>query len=326
MPEAFPFIDLMSELQSFADKNKSLSSHEIAREFVLAESARRGGVEVIVATDKDGKFLGAGTQNSPYLINFPPSIKGLLNDPKANMILHHNHPPDEKQYFSDKEDMGVLARHSGIGWMLLHTEQIYAAMRATNRMFQPGENGMTPGDWLTASYQSGWGIARCTMYDKIGVTEEVLENGGPELALRALQRAGAIEYHSNIQTGLSHEHEESIIRQIRQESADIPGRTGGNIVWTAPEKPDVSATSGRIASTGGTDGLSTAPPVTLEFNRFVDFISRQNAVALDAGTPGGSQPSQLSSAGGENSGLASGGSVRRPVLETGLRFSNPRPV
>ena len=317
-----PFIDLMPELQALAGQNSHLSPQEVARKFLLEESARRGGVEIIVATDRNGKFLGAGTQNSSYSISFPPSISHLLNDPNANLIVHHNHPPVEQQFFSDREDMGSLAKHSGIEWLLLHTENGYSAMRATDRMFQPDATGTSPKNRLISAYEKARGVAGREAFYRPEVTGDNVADVAAELGLRALREAGAIDYHSNIQTGLSHDHERSIIEQTRIQSS-----TPGNPVWRTAE--EVVGTSPSIRVTARVNepiNPTDPPPVTLEFNRFVDFLSRRDLVASPSRRSDRSGHTELPDTGGESSGLASPSPSRRSVLETRLKPSRPLPA
>lgn len=97
------FVDLMPELCAAADKRQDLSPHELARQFVVAEGQAREGVESIIVTDSQGKFIGAGTQNLPAGVHFPTALQERLRDPKANLVLHHNHPPSEEPFLSDTD-------------------------------------------------------------------------------------------------------------------------------------------------------------------------------------------------------------------------------
>ena len=323
LSKSFPYIDLLPELQAVSNANPQLSPHEVARKFILEESARRGGVEVIVATDKNGKFLGAGTANCPYFIEFPPSINSLLDDPSANLVLHHNHPPQQNQFFSAPEDMGGLSQHRGIGWMLMHTEQAYSAMRITDRMFQTDLSGSAPKNGLVSAYKFGQLIAGFEMHDKLAVrsSSDVLETAPAELCLRALQEVGAIHYHSNIQTGLPHDHERFLIQQIRQQSS-----IDGSPIWATAQEPITAAAPGGVATAGSPNKLSVTPPVTIEFNRFVDFISGQHPFATDARISGRPQSAELPETGGKGSGLASGGPTRGSFLEPRLRGPKAQPA
>lgn len=278
----------------------------------------RNNVEIIVVIDRDGKFVGAGTQNLPAAVDFPPALMEQLKQPNANFTIHHNHPPDEEPFFSNT-DMRGLANNPGIGWMLMHNAEGYAAMRAADRMFAPDAAGNMPVDGLPAAYQNAQRLAQFTIFKK-GLMQghDVTESGGPTLALHALHQAGAIEYYSSLRTGLSHEQERSIIQHIRDESLAKSGQFGGPAIWSRTESAAVPAASGRESGADRNPALSHPSPLETGFDRFVAVLSRQNT-APHAGRSTGRPPSSpFSETGGDDSDLASGPEARRPLLETGL--------
>ena len=69
-------------------------------------------------TDAQGNFIGAGTQDLPAAVDFPPALKERLQNPAERLVVHHNHPPCEEPFFSDT-DMRGLVGNRGIGWLLM---------------------------------------------------------------------------------------------------------------------------------------------------------------------------------------------------------------
>lgn len=313
------FINLMPELRAAADKHKDLSPHELARKFVIDEGKARGGVEIIVAVDKRGRFIGAGTAMKPDFIDFPLTVKALEQDPKAGMAVHHNHPAGQEDFFSDLDMQGIASRR-GIDWMLMHNETGFSAFRISDQMFKPDAEGKLPVDGLTTAYKFG----KLSMLKNLffsehaaGMDEDAKLKVAAELTLQALQQTGAIQHYTSYKTGLSHEHEQGFIRQLRAEAATSPERAGGAAIWAGTASPAAPAASGRKPGSGRYPALSHTSTLETQYDRFLDIVSRQDAASLDPATAGRPQPAQIPQAGGGGSGLASNRPAGRSLLEGG---------
>lgn len=311
------YVDLMPELQAAARQHKELSPDALARQFVIEEGKARGGVEIIVALDKQGKFLGAGTSMRDSFVDFPAAVKDREQDPKAGMIVHHNHPAGQEDFFSD-QDMQGIARRRGMDWMLMHNEAGYSAFRISDLMFKPDAAGNLPVDGLTSAYKYG----RLSMAKNLHFSEHAAHldedarlKAAAELTLQALHQTGAIQHYTSHKTGLSHEHEQGFIQQLRAEIAKSPERFGGTAIWAGTENAAVHATPGRKPGSGRYPALSHTSTFETQYDRFLDIVSRQDAHSLDPATAGRPQPAELPPAGGGGSRLASNRPAGGSLLE-----------
>lgn len=311
------FVDLLPELRALAHKRQDLSPHEQARRFVIAEGQAREGVESIVVTDSQGKFIGAGTQNLPAGVNFPPVLQERLQDPKANLVLHHNHPPSEEAFLSDT-DIRSLTDHRGIGWLLMHNKASYTAVRASDKIFMPNASGMTLANHLTAAYKTSRLMAQFTLFNHdIGADPDVMEAVAPALALQAMQQVGVIKHFTSLTTGMGYEREQEIIRQIRVDAATSPEPSSGVAIWGGTQGTVIPATPGGHTRTHRGTAVPYPSTLNFEFERFMGFLSRPHPAALDPGATGRPKSAQLPEAGGNDSGLESQRPAGRSLLESG---------
>lgn len=314
------FINLMPEMQAKTVLGKDLSPHTSARQFVVEEGKTRGGVEVIVATDQQGRILGAGTSMQPNFVDFPALVLSLGQDPKAGMFVHHSHPADQEDFFSD-QDMQGIARRRGIGWMLMHNEEGYSAFRISDKMFKPDADGKLPVDGLTTAYKFGKLAMLANLYfsdSTAGMDEDAKLKTAAELTLQALQQSGAIQHYTSYKTGLSHEQEQGFIRQLRIEAAAASQQqAGGAAVWSGTESAAAPAAPGRKPGSGRYPALSHTSTLETQYDRFVDIISRQDPHSLDPATAGRPQPPQVPQTSERDPGLASNRPSGRPILEGG---------
>ena len=307
----------MPELSAFARRNKDLAPDAVAREFCLTEGQARGGVEIIVVIDGEGKFAGAGTQNMKYFVDFPPELKARMKDPKHGFMVHHNHPPDEEPFFSNT-DINGLAQNLGIGWLFMHTETHYSAARIPDRMFYPDAAGDIPALGLPSAFRMGQQIAQHKIFKEgLALNPDVEESVGPELALQALQQIGALQHYSSLRTGIGHDAEQDIVNTIRTQCAQSPARAGGIAIWR-PQSGTLPTASAGMPGTGGTADLPYSSTLETGFDRFLDILSRPDAAAADPAKTGRPQPPSFPEAGGDDSGLASRRPARGPLLEAGL--------
>lgn len=313
------YIDLMPGLRAAVGKQNDLSPHELARRFVIEEGKARGGVEVIVGIDKQGRFIGAGTSMQTNFVDFPAVVLSLAQDPKAGMIVHHSHPSGQEDFFSD-QDMQGIARRRGIDWMLMHNEKGYSAFRISDHMFKPDAAGKLPVDGLTTAYRKGKLSLLHNMHTNektAGMDEDARLKAASELTLQALHQAGAIQHYSSHKTGLRHEHEQGFIQQLRSEAAASPDYFGGAAIWSGTASPTPAAAPGRKPGSGRYPALSHTSTLETQYDRFLDILSRQDAHSLDPATAGRPQPPEISPTGGGGAGLASNRPAGRPLLESG---------
>lgn len=311
--------DLMPQLQDFAAQHKKLPPHEAARQFVIVEGKARGGVEVMVVVDKNGAFAGAGTSHNPAFVNFPPSVSARLDDPTANLVVHHNHPPGSETALS-AYDLGGLADKRGIGWLLLHKDEGTAAVRAKDWLFQPRAEGGAAIEGLTAAFKSGTSIAQFEIFKRnIDIGQDDGEDVAKDMALRALQKVGAVDYHSSFKREISLDAGNAIIDAIISQSRASPER-GGDAIWRGPESGAVPAAPGGSAGTARAHALSDPSAVEAQFNFFLDLLSRTNPAAPDAANAGRPQSADPAQTGGNNSGLARNDRAGRPVLASRLKL------
>lgn len=313
------FVDLLPELRAVADTRQDLSLHDLARRFVVAEGQAREGVEsIVVVTDGRGKFVGAGTQHLPAGVNFPPVLQERLRDPRANLVLHHNHPPSEEAFLSDT-DIRSLTDHRGIGWLLMHNKASYTAVRASDKIFMPDASGVILADHLTAAYKTSRLIAQFTLFKQdFGVDPDVMEAVAPALALQAMQQVGVIKHYTSLTTGIGYEREQEIIRQIRVDAAASPDPSTGVAIWGGTQGTALPTTSGGNSGTHRSAVIPHPSTLNFEFERFMGFLSRPHPAALDPGATGRSESSQLPEASGSDPGLASQRPAGRALLESRL--------
>lgn len=309
----------MPELQAVGSKSGGLLPHELARKFVIEEGNARGGVEVLVVLDSQNKFIGAGTSMQPDFVNFPEAVKVQEQDPKARLTVHHNHPKGEEDFFSD-QDMQGIAQRRGIGWMLMHNEAGFSAMRVSDQMFKPDAAGNLPVDGLTTAYRKGKLSLLHNMHTSditAGLDEDARLKAASELTLQALQQAGAIQHYSSHKTGLRHEHEQGFIQQLRREAAASPEYFGGASIWSGAASPASATAPGGKPRSGRYPALSHTSTLETQYDRFLDILSRQDPQNHDPANAGRPQPPEIPAAGRGGSGLASNRPTGRPLLEGG---------
>jgi hypothetical protein len=234
----------------------------------------RGGVEVIVITDRQGRFVGAGTSNLRDSVNFPAAVIGRLDDPQAGFVMHHNHPAKEEPYFSETDIKGIRD-HRGILFMLMHLKDGYSAIRTADRMFTPDASGLVPAAGIPEAYKKALSISNFIIHQKEpGLHPRDKEKIAAELALQAMQQAGAIEHYSSFKTGLGPQSEQEIIEIIRREAQESLARSGGGI-WVAAKN---SAPEGQPDKH---PGITLPNPSTLEigFDSFLDVLARQDVTS-----------------------------------------------
>ncbi len=314
------FVDLIHPLEATADKHRDLPPHELARKFTLDEGKTQGDFEVIAVIDKNNQFLGAGTSHKPDYVGIPPAAVPLLHDPKAELVVHHNHPTGQPAVFSPL-DIGAIGGHRGIKWLLMHTEDGYAAIRANDRLFQPEPNGKgLPIDGLTTAFKAGVQIAQLAIYRKnLAIDADDLERAAPELALQALKRVGAIDYHTSLKPVVGPEYGNEIVAQIIRESIASPERTGGLAIWGGQASGALSGPPGGNAGDQRSSALSDPSAIQAKFDFFLDLLSRPDAAATDPTATGRPSLTDVPDASGKDSGLASQRPGGRPVLESGLK-------
>jgi hypothetical protein len=310
-------IDLLPELLASLDEIGKVSPHKIARQYVLEQGLARGGVEIMVAIDKDGELIAASTQAEAASVGFPPALKGQLQVPAACLVIHHNHPPAEEPFFS-VTDMRGLAQNRGIGWLLMHNDTGYTAMRVRDRLFAPDASGAIPAAGLPAAYEAGRQVAQHAIY-LMGLDRpaEATERLAPELALQALHQAGAIQHYSSFRTELGHELEQTIIRRVRGELSADSRRYGGPSVWAGAQGPLVSSAP---ADHAGADRSTTLPHTStfgVKFDRFVDILQGRHPAIHDPKSAGRPQLAEPLETGRIDPGLESPRPSGRPLLEGG---------
>jgi hypothetical protein len=309
-------IDLLPELLASLDETRKISPHKIARQYVLEQSLARGGVEIMVAIGKNGELIAASTQAEAASVGFPPALKNQLQIPAACLVIHHNHPPAEEPFFS-VTDMRGLVQNRGIGWLLMHNDTSYTAMRVRDRVFAPDASGAIPATSLPAAYEAGRQVAQHAIY-LMGLDSEMTERLAPELALQALHQAGAIQHYSSFRTELGHELEQTIIRRLRGELSADPRRYGGPSVWAGAQGPPVSPAPASHAGTDRSTALPHTSTLGIEFDRFVDILQGQHPAIHDPKSAGRPESAALPETGRTDPGLESPSSSGRPVLEGGL--------
>jgi hypothetical protein len=235
------FIDLSQDLQSAALKWPQLSPHVLAAAFAVTEGIARGGFEIIVAQDRQGKFVGAGTANVEDGTPFPPSLEAQLKDRSSRLVVHHNHPPGQEPFFSDR-DMGALADNPGIEWLLMHNANAYSAIRASDHLFVPDKRGITPVQGLVSALKASQLNAQLPLargYPDLDVLFR--QTISTELSLQALQQVGAITHYTSFKTGLGPDVEQDLVDRIKRGAWNLPDRAGGSAIWGTPLAAGTSA-------------------------------------------------------------------------------------
>jgi hypothetical protein len=210
--------DTFTDLGPFALK-RDLARGEQAQAYVL-ERGRDTGREHLIAYDKNGKVIAhaIGTENR---LGLSPELAAAMKDPAQAVVIHHNHPTDSSL---SRLDIAMLA-NPGLHAVWAHGHKgTVARAQLTERARKTLAPMASPGN-VQRLYEIAKKIGNI-IYDPIQrevlfgrVNAAAAQFLDAHLVAEIMQRAGIIEYRSNID--LSATIEKLKLEDTIKKAADI---------------------------------------------------------------------------------------------------------
>jgi hypothetical protein len=169
-----------------------------AAEYVVRNGVVTGHEYYAVFDPRTREVITAGTSNVPEMtaIHIP---SGMVGDPAANLVLHHNHPQSRSL---SAEDIS-LAGHPGVAWIVAHTHDgnVFGATLTADSRGLLDTGAEAARDYTIRGLENAWETAReavgpsLKMQIKQGrITPEEAERLGTDLVMRALDAADIVHY------------------------------------------------------------------------------------------------------------------------------------
>lgn len=173
-----------------------------AQAFVI-ERGRLNGDEHLVAIGADGRLIDQN-RGDQSRVNFPPSVIAALADPAGDVVLHHNHPFDGTLSDVDISQLGL----PGLTSIWAHGHDGTVARASLTPAGRRAMSRFTPSEAVRNLYHlvnsiGDWSFRRPLQQavSEGRLTNDQGNNAFFHLIHTALDRAGVIDYRSNVDLG-----------------------------------------------------------------------------------------------------------------------------
>lgn len=176
----------------------SVRGNEIARDWTMRQGHADGFEHLIVNDINGGRTVEVGTVRDTDRVSFTPQLLAFVDDPRVEMVAHHNHPRNSALSPSDIATLGG----GGLRLIFAHgSDGALTAARLTPEVREslaPGSSGrMALGAIARAANDGVFRVIQEKIWERaVNIDDAQLLH--PDMVNRALVQAGVIEYHTSL--------------------------------------------------------------------------------------------------------------------------------